>query len=240
MSPSCTPAEIMATVLARDVRDWETVGCGTHSPVPAAALLLALHTHAPHATLIIEGHPEHSLATPSDLHFIAQRGELDLYHFSGIQIDRRGNLNMTLLGDPANPKLRVPGAHGAPVIYYTARRSNLFRMEHTRRSLVERVDFVTCSGTAACERGGPNLLVTPNAVFRFDRERSDFVLISFHGGLTLEEVCANVGWDVSVAPEVRETEPPSPAELRLLRTAVREQVALVYPDFVRQGHFGTA
>lgn len=239
MSAAYSPAEQMAVVLAHDVRDWETVGCGTHSPVPAAALLLALHTHAPHATLIIDGHPEHSLATPSDLHFIAQRGELDLYHFSGIQIDRHGNLNMTLLGDPANPKLRVPGAHGAPVLYYTAGRSNLFRMEHTRRSLVERVDFITCSGAEACQHGGPKLLVTPNAVLRFDRERGDFVLLSYHGGPGLEQVCANVGWDVRVAPEVRETEPPSPAELRLLRTSVCEQVALVYPDFVRQGHLGT-
>lgn len=235
MTAEPTIEELMAVVLARDVRDWETSGCGTHSPIPAAGLLLALHTHAPHASLLIDGHPDYALATPSDLHFIAQRGELDLYHFSGIQIDRRGNINMTLIGDPANPKLRVPGAHGAPMLYYMAGRSNLFRVEHTKRSLVERVDFITCSGSDASERGGPNLLVTPRAVFRFDRERAEFVLSSYHGGWGLDEVCANVGWEVQVASTVGETEPPTPEELQVLRAVVRDMVAVAYPEFVAQG-----
>ena len=96
----------------------------------------------------------------SELHFLAQRGELDLFFLSGIQIDRQGNINLHVIGDYDAPKMRLPGAYGSAMLYYMAHRVILFRTEHTRRTFVEKVDFITAPGITPANvhrEGGPNL-----------------------------------------------------------------------------------
>lgn len=226
----------MAVVMARQVRDGENVAVGALSPVPAAAVLLAQATHAPHINLTILGSQEyHPFPTGSaELHFMAQRGDLDLFFLSGLQIDRHGNVNLHVLGDYRRPRLRTAGAFGSALIYYMAKRVVLFRTEHTRRSLVERVDFVTAPGMSS-ERvhrpGGPALLVTPRAVFGFDKGKGEWALDALHPGVTLEEVRANTGFEVAVPVPPQVTSLPTEEELRVLRGAVRERVAPIYPDF---------
>ena len=96
-----TPEELMAVVISREVRDSETVGVGAVSPIPAAGCILAEQLHAPHLTLIILDCEEYYPfpAGSSELHFMAQRGELDLFFLSGIQFDRHGNFNLHVIGD---------------------------------------------------------------------------------------------------------------------------------------------
>src|SRR5689334_20458325 len=100
-----TPEELMAVTIAREVRDGETVGVGAVSPIPAAGCILAEQLFVPHITLIILDCGEYYPfpAGSSELHFLAQRGELDLFFLSGIQVDRRGNFNLHVIGDYTSP-----------------------------------------------------------------------------------------------------------------------------------------
>ncbi len=81
----CTPEELMAVIISREVRDFETIGVGAASPIPAAGCILAEQLQAPHITLIILGSKEYYPfpAGSSELHFLAQRGDLDLFFLSG-------------------------------------------------------------------------------------------------------------------------------------------------------------
>lgn len=217
-------AELMAVLLSREVRDGEVSACGALSQIPAAGLLLARELHAPNAELIILNSVFNPFRTSRQFHFLAQRGELGLFFVSGVQIDRRGNYNLHQVGpDPERPQLRLPGGYGGGMIYYAARRTVVFRTEHTRRSLVERVDFVSAAGSTPADvlrLGHPSKVVTPKATFRFDREAGLLRLESVHPGHTLEDVRENTGFDLGpgAAPA---TPAPSAEELRVLRQVVR-------------------
>ena len=239
-SPSSyTPEELMAVVMSRQVRDFETIGVGAASPIPASACILAEQLHAPNATIIILGSKEYYPfpAGGSELHFIAQRGEMDLFFFSGIQIDRHGNINLHVIGDYRKPQLRLPGAYGSAMIYYMAHRVILFRTEHTRRTFVEKVDFITAPGVTPANvyrEGGPTLLVTPKAVLAWDQKGKQWVLESVHPGSSIQDVRENTGFELNPSPSFQTTLPPTEKELATLRGIVREKVMRIYPDFAEK------
>ncbi|MBI3795835.1 MAG: CoA synthetase [Deltaproteobacteria bacterium] len=234
-----TPEELMAVVISREVRDGETVGVGAVSPIPAAGCILAEQLHAPHITLIILDSAEYYPfpAGSSELHFMAQRGELDLFFLSGIQFDRRGNFNLHVIGDYNAPSVRMAGAYGSAMLYYMAHRVILFRAEHTRRIFVEQVDFVTAAGVTpenVYREGGPALLVTPKAVLTWDKAAGEWVLHSVQPGSSVEDIRQNTGFALRVSPSLRLTPPPTAQELHMLRTVVKEKLTRSYPDFVRE------
>lgn len=233
-----TPEELLAVTIAREVRDGETVGVGAVSPIPAAGSILAEQLHAAHITLIILDCEEYYPfpAGSSELHFLAQRGELDLFFLSGIQIDRRGNFNLHVIGDYQSPSVRMAGAYGSAMLYYMAHRVILFRDQHTKRVFVEKVDFVTGAGVTpenVYREGGPALAVTPKAVLGWDKTVGEWSLDRFQPGSSIEDVRENTGFDLRVSPTVSLNQPPTTQELRVLRTVVKEKLARSYPDFVR-------
>ena len=233
-----TPEELMAVTIAREVRDGETVGVGAVSPIPAAGCILAEQLHVPHITLIILDCEEYYPfpAGSSELHFLAQRGELDLFFLSGIQIDRRGDFNLHVIGDYKSPTVRMAGAYGSAMLYYMAHRVILFRDQHTKRVFVEKVDFVTGAGVTpenVYREGGPALVVTPKAVLGWDKTAGGWSLDRFQPGSSIEDVRENTGFDLRVSPTVSLNQPPTTEELRVLRTVVKEKLARSYPDFVR-------
>ena len=233
-----TPEELMAVTIAREVRDGETVGVGAVSPIPAAGCILAEQLHAAHITLIILDCEEYYPfpAGSSELHFLAQRGELDLFFLSGIQIDRRGNFNLHVIGDYTSPTVRMAGAYGSAMLYYMAHRVILFRNQHTKRVFVEKVDFVTGAGVTPeniYREGGPALVVTPKAVLGWDKTVGGWSLDRFQPGSSMEDVRENTGFDLRVSPTVSLNQPPTTEELRVLRMVVKEKLARSYPDFVR-------
>jgi glutaconate CoA-transferase subunit B len=217
--------ELMAILLAREVRDGEVSACGALSQIPAAGLLLAKHTHAPDAELIILNTVFRPFQTSRQFHFLAQRGELGLFFVSGVQIDRHGNYNLHQVGaDPAHPTMRFPGGYGGGMIYYCARRTVVFRTEHTRRSFVERVDFVSAAGSTppqVLRLGGPTKVVTPKATLRFAKDEALLRLESVHAGHTVDEVRENTGFDLGDTAPAPQTSPPTEEELHVLRTVVR-------------------
>ena len=237
--PGYTPEELMAVAISRQVVDGETVAVGAVSPVPAAGCVLAEQLHAPQATFIILGSTAYYPfpAGSSELHFLAQRGELDLFFLSGLQIDRHGNLNLHVIGDYKAPTVRAAGAYGSAMLYYMAHRVVLFRAEHSRRTLVEKVDFVTGAAETPLDvyrEGGPTKLITPKATLHWDSGAAEWLLESIQPGSSLQDVKENTGFELRVSAGVSTTPGPTEQELATLRGAVKAKLESIYPDFAQE------
>jgi glutaconate CoA-transferase subunit B len=164
----------------------------------------------------------------------AGQGRIDVFFLSGAQIDGAANINLNVIGDYARPHARFPGAYGSAYLYFVVPRIILFRTEHSRRSLVERVDFISAPGASpphVFRRGGPIALVTPLCHFSFDRVRGCFCLQSIHPGHSAEEVLDNTGFAFDHPENVPATPLPPPEVLELLRGPVAARMADVYPKF---------
>jgi glutaconate CoA-transferase subunit B len=157
--------------------------------------------------------------------YYLQAGRIDVAFLGGAQIDRFGNLNTTVIGDYASPKVRLPGSGGACEIAIHARQI-LVIMRQAQRSFVDTLDFRTSPGHSGdpahdAARGwwgsGPTNVVTDLGTYVFDEATGEMTLQTLHPGVTLDDVRANMGWEPRVAPDLAETPPPSPQELRLIR-----------------------
>jgi glutaconate CoA-transferase, subunit B len=262
MTAVCTPAEMMTVAAARALTDADTcfVGIG----LPSAACNLARLTHAPRLTLVyesgtIETRPtvlplsigdgelcETALTTvsvPEMFQYWLQGGRISVGFLGGAQVDRFGNLNSTVIGEYAHPKVRLPGGGGAPEIATGCQRIYIV-MKHHPRAFVERLDFVTSLGHGPTGRErralgvtteGPALLVTDLCTMTPDPDSREFRVVSLHPGVTHDTVRTSTGWPVRFAADVGETPPPTEAELAALRdlntrTARRHGTAAPGPD----------
>ncbi len=228
--------ELLADVMSRLIGDARHVAVGAQSPIPAAAAILARERGGgrPHVS-ILESRP-HNFFTDGgrELFDCAGQGRLDVFFLSGGQIDGEANINLVSVGDYRRPKVRFSGSFGSGYLYFVVPRVILFRLEHSRRALVEKVDFISAPGTSphnVYRPGGPIALITPLCLFAFDREKKRFRLDSVHPGHGVEEVIENTGFDFDRAPQVPQTPPPSAETLRLLREIVAPELAEAYPRF---------
>ncbi|HET6890479.1 MAG TPA: CoA-transferase, partial [Pyrinomonadaceae bacterium] len=138
------------------------------------------------------------------------------------QIDRFGNLNTTVIGNYANPAVRLPGSGGACEIASLAKRV-LVITPQSKRSFPEKVDFVTSPGfidgpgsrsKLGLKGGGPAMVITDLGCYEFEDE--EMILTSLHPGRTLEEVKNNTGWEVRVSSKLKTTHEPTSEELRII------------------------
>ena len=131
--------------------------------------------------------------------------------------------------------MRFPGSFGSAYLYYVVPKVILFRTEHSRRTLVPKVDFISAPGSNepnVYRTGGPVALITNRCLFTFADGR--FTLASVHPGHTVEDVIENTGFDFARPAQVPETPAPSPETLKLMRETVAPQLAEVYPQFAAQ------
>jgi glutaconate CoA-transferase, subunit B len=152
--------------------------------------------------------------------YYLQGGLIDVGFLGASQIDRFGNINTTVIGPYESPKVRLPGSGGACEIAINAKKVFVI-MPQSKRSFVEKIDFVTSPGHLQGTRppewgGGPTVVVTNLGVYRFGPD-GEMTLATAHPGVTVEEIRDNTGWDLKVAGDVGETPPPSKVELRLIR-----------------------
>jgi glutaconate CoA-transferase subunit B len=160
-----------------------------------------------------------------------------VFFLSGGEIDGEGNINLVSIGAYEHPKVRFPGSFGAAYLYYVVPKVILFRTEHSRRTLVPKVSFVSAPGTSpenVFRQGGPIALVTNRCVFSFDQSHRRFRLESVHPGHSVSEIVENTGFAYEQPAAVPETASPSAETLRLMRQVVAPELAEVYPQFVRQ------
>jgi glutaconate CoA-transferase, subunit B len=157
--------------------------------------------------------------------YYLQAGLIDVAFLGGAQIDRFGNLNTTVIGDYAKPKVRLPGSGGACEIAIHARQI-LVIMRQAPRSFVEKLHFRTSPGHSGDPehdraRGwwgsGPTSVVTDLGTYGFDEATGEMTLLTMHPGVTLDQVRENMGWDPRVSPDLGETPAPTHDELRLIR-----------------------
>src|SRR5438270_7634691 len=227
-----TPEEMMTVAAARHLPDRCICFVGIGRPGVAANLARA--THAPGIVLVYESGAigakpwrlplsigDGELAETADLvvsvpemfNYWLQGGWIDIGFLGAAQIDRRGRINTTVIGDYTRPSVRLPGSGGAPEIARSSRRV-LVVASHSPRVFVDRLDFIT-SGAE-----GVSAVITDLGVLDRDRASGELVLTALHPGVSVDEVRAATGWPLRVADEVRVSAPPAPGELEALRTLV--------------------
>ncbi|MGH6663987.1 MAG: CoA-transferase [Pseudolabrys sp.] len=229
--------ELLADVITRLIGDVRHVAVGNTSPIPATAALLARErgNGRPYVSLLQSRKHNFWTGGARELFDCAGQGRIDVFFLSGGQIDGAGNVNLVSTGDYQHPKVRFPGSFGSAYLYYVVPKVILFRTEHSRRTLVPKVDFISAPGSNApnvYRSGGPIALVTNRCLFSFADGR--FTLASVHPGHTIEEVIENTGFEFERPASVPETPAPSTATLKLLRETVAPQLAEVYPQFAAQ------
>ncbi len=238
-----TSPELLTINASRLLRDGDRVFVGVG--LPNLACNLARRTHAPNLLMIYEAgvigaQPERlplSIGDPTlvsgalgvcsmyDIFaFYLQRGNVDVGFMGGAQIDRFGNINATVIGDYAHPKVRLPGSGGSMEIAAWANRCYLLT-PHSKRRFPAKLDFRTSAGflggraerQAMKLRGGGMLAVVTDLGIMEPDETGELVLTALHPGATAEQARENTGWELKVAENLRTTLPPDPEELRILR-----------------------
>ncbi|MCU1308258.1 MAG: Coenzyme transferase [Acidobacteriaceae bacterium] len=242
-----TLGELMVAAAAREIRDGEVVFVGMR--LPLIAFVVAKRTHAPNATGLFENGVIRSTPSKELIYTMAdppnilnatqcldmmgvmtllQSGRVHLGFLGAAEVDRFGNLNSTQVTGK-NGLVRLPGSGGACDIASLAQRF-VAMIDHSKHRLPERVSYITSPGNGdgsgwrkkvGLPRGGPSAVITTKAVLRFD-ESGEAFLASGHPGVSVEDVVANTGWKLRVAPDVRETAPPSAEELAVIRDYDKE------------------
>ena len=230
------PEELLANVIAGLIGDARHVAVGNASPIPGTAALLVRKQSAGATRVTVLGSRVNNSFTDGgrELFDCAAQGRIDVFFLGGGQIDGEANINLVGTGGYPQSKVRFPGSFGSAYLYFVVPRVILFRLEHTRRTLVEKVDFISAPGTSpdnVYRPGGPIALVTNRCLFAFDRARARFCLASVHPGHTVEEVVANTGFAFDVPADVPMTPAPAPETLRLMRETVAPALAPTYPKF---------
>jgi len=223
-----TADEMMAVEAARRL-DNETV-CFVGIGLPSLAANLARRAHAPGCTLVYESGTIGSkprelplsigdgelaatadavVTVPEMFAYWLQGGRIDVGFLSAAQIDRHGNLNSTVIGDYDHPTVRLPGGGGAPEIALGVR--DVFVMlRQSRRAFVERLDFTSSLGERV------RVVVTDLGVL--EPRDGELALTQVHPGVVPEQAREATGWDLKIAQDVHESEPPTAEELAALRS----------------------
>lgn len=249
MQTNYTPSELMAVAGARELQDRQVVAVGLGLPVVAS--FLAKLSHAPHMTMlfelgVIDPEPIHcgvGLADPrvwyrskvfssfvDILGTILHKGRVDVGFLGGLEVDRFGNLNTTLLGDPEGKFKHMVGSGGANDIASCANKTIII-IRHEARKLMNAISFITSPGymtggdsrDKAGLRGGPERVITDKAIFGFHPETKEMMLLSIHPGNTLEDVLDTMGFKPVITKPLPFTEPPSIDQLRLIRESIDPQ-----------------
>jgi glutaconate CoA-transferase, subunit B len=245
------PDEMMTVSAARMLRDRAVcfVGIG----LPSKAANLARLTHAPGLVLIYESGPigakpavlplsigdgelsvtaDTTVATGEIFSFWLQGGRIDVGFLGAAQIDRFANINTTVIGSYEHPRVRLPGAGGAPEIAGSAGEV-LIVLKQTRKTFVERLDFVTSVGHGqggdyrkriGLPGRGPVAVITDLGIYCPDQRTQELTLTTIHPGLDIDEVRARTGWDLKISQNLHLTLPPTEEELAMLRELERRTV----------------
>jgi glutaconate CoA-transferase, subunit B len=241
-----TPDEMMSIAASRALS--EATACFVGIGLPSQAANLARRTLAPDLVLIYEAGAigakpprlplsigdgilaetaDSVVSVPEVFNYWVQPGRIDVGFLGAAQIDRFANINTTVIGaDYDHPKVRLPGAGGAPEIAASCGEVIVI-VRQSKRAFVERVDFITSvgHGRGPGDRGklgligkGPTKVITDLGILE-PGDGCELVLTHVHPGVTAEQAREATGWDLKVA-DLKTTEPPTPEELNVLRELI--------------------
>jgi len=247
VSAAATPGEIQTVVAARRLREARSVFIGVGRPSTAA--ILARRVHNPQLVLVYESGTvgakpariplsigdgelartaDFVVSVPEMFNYWIGAGRIEVAFLGAAQVDPYGNLNSTVIGDYEHPRVRLPGAGGAPEIA-AACGQVIVIAPHTRRTFVERLDFCTTVGHGGGPgtrarlgfRGaGPTAVITDLGVLEPDPGSRRLILTAVHPGVVPDAVRRETGWELEVSADLRVTEPPSATELDALRELI--------------------
>ncbi|MHA7880196.1 MAG: CoA-transferase subunit beta [Saccharospirillum sp.] len=244
MSDAYTATELMTVAASRYLRNGQVcfVGIGQ----PSAAANLARLTHSPDLVLIYESgtigtRPEvlplsigddelaeqaqSVVSVPEMFRYWLQGGHIEVGFLGAAQIDRFANINTTVIGDYDAPKVRLPGAGGAPEISSQCQEVVII-LQQSARSFVEKLDFISSAGflngpesrrAAGLRNRGPVAVITDLGILTPDADTGELVMTHLHPGVTAEQAIAATGWPLRLAEQPATTEPPTEQELTVLR-----------------------
>ena len=231
-----TTDEMMTIAAARMVRNGAScfVGIG----LPSAAANLARLTHAPDAVLIYESgtigakpavlplsigdgeladDAETVVSVPEIFRYWLQGGRVDVGFLGAAQIDKFANLNTTVIGGSyEKPKVRLPGAGGAPEIASGAKEIWIIA-NHSKRMFVEKLDFCTSAAGNSSKKRAPTTVISDLGVMVADTASGELRLTALHPGISVEQVKDVTGWPLHVAAKLDVTPEPTEVELAALR-----------------------
>ncbi len=241
---SYTTDEMMTVAASRELRD--EVLCFVGIGMPSEAANLARATHAPNCVLVYESgtigakpqvlphsigdgelaeHADSVVPIPEIFSYWLQTGRIDVGFLGAAQIDRYANINTTVIGPYDNPKVRLPGAGGAPEIAASAKEV-IIMLRHNQRAFVEELAFLTSvghldGGDSREELGylgaGPTVVITDLGILRPEPETKELTLTQLHPEVSVEQAREATSWDLRVAGELGKTDPPTEKELQTLR-----------------------
>lgn len=253
-APRVDVPDLMVFAMAAEISDHDTVLHGVASPLPVLAMALARRTHAPNMAYVsgAEGvdpqieriypssfDPRHTRGSVAyfGLHEafdLAQRGELHVMYLGAAQIDRHGNTNLSVIGDPERPTVQLPGGAASAFLMPITPKVVIWVSRHSPRTFVGKVDFVTGQGydnRAPEQRRNRLKVVTNLAVLSFDNDERRMQLDSVHPGVSVEDVQRQTGFPLLLPPEgVCTTPSPGPEVLAIINE--------LDPDRLRWSEFG--
>ena len=234
--------EQMVVCISRQVEDGEILAQGIATPLVMAGYILAVATHAPNAVFasaigqgLCYGWGPLGVATIENIalgNAVLTMGFVSIAvdvlpiirpkeFFRPAQIDAAGNFNNIAIGkNYRQPRLRLPGTGGIPDVSVKSNDTCFYVPRHSRVTFVEQVDFVSGMGyhPARTRGSGPIYLVTD--LGQFDWHEGRMRLTTYHPGVTIEQIQRKTGFELLIADDVRETEPPTADELSLLREEI--------------------
>ena len=237
-------SELLACAAAGCLENHTSVFVGTGFPMIAA--MLAQRTHAPNLLIVFEAggvgpqvpslpisvgdsRTYHRAVMASSMHDVmsaCSAGYIDYGFLGGAAIDSYGNLNTTVFGDWARPKVRLPGSGGANDLASFCWRTIYVMRNQNIRTFVRKLPFITTpgylDGPGARERaglpaeGGPYRVITQLGIFGFDDATKRMCLLARHPGVTVEEIQANSEFEILMPADIPETQVPTPEQQRIL------------------------
>jgi glutaconate CoA-transferase subunit B len=214
--------ELLACVIARLLDGARHAAIGASSPIPASGCFLRKASDPSFRVSLQQRRAANPFTEGSrELFDLAGQGRIDVFFLGGAQIDGTAAINLVRADGR-----RFPGSFGSAYMYPAVKNVILFREEHSRRTLVPKVEFVSA-------RGDPKALLTGKALFSWQKDKRRFRLESVHPGHTAEEVRQDTGFDFDFQ-EVTATQGPTEQELSFLRGQVAKAIQADYPDFARK------
>ena len=234
--------ELLISQLSDLLVNDKHVAVGAASPIPGAAALLAkeeakLINKRLRVTILHSNKYNNFTDGARELFDCAAQGRIDTFFLGGVQIDGQANIN--LVGTGSYPKIekRFPGSFGSALMYFVVPQIILFREEHSPRTLVNQVDFVSAPGVSnenIYRPGGPKYLLTNRALFEFNKDLKKFSLLKLNQNQTIQDIKELTGFKFDVSKNISDMLDPDTLRLKILRDKIAPMVSEFYPEFTNR------
>ena len=231
--------ELLISQLADLLVHDKHVAVGAASPIPGAAALLAkeeakVKNKRLRVSILHSNKYNNFTDGARELFDCAAQGRIDTFFLGGVQIDAQANINLVGTGDYPKVNKRFPGSFGSALMYFVVPQIILFREEHSPRTLVNKVDFISAPGVSdekVYRPGGPKYLLTNRALFKFNKDLKKFSLLKLNQNETTEGIEKLTGFKFDVNEHVSAMSDPDISRLKILRNKIAPMVSEFYPEF---------